>query len=548
MWLTRFIRHLKDESTSAYIRYDYNAQLGELATAHLSSAEVLRGYLECHLIQATVKWLREAGFKDHPLYSLTPAEFLTNPTLFTDKVQSIAQEALAHLNASYRRRLIVIIDNLDLCDLTLQKTAVDHANYLARWAGVYPLVSLRPATYHKLHLYLRRPVLYQVTRPPIREVLEKRLTSVWPDEKGNEYVRKILRQLQKVKVQIEGGVVVSEDPRTVRRLHELVIGKLGASTRYLTLLHDMHNSHTRNVLTVLAQILRTFFLSDELLKASGSHVLPHHALVTAYLRGPFVHYRGYSHNYWVKDLRIFEIPRVPSEYMLISIRICQLVNRGDLKTGGMEVEELATELVRFGYPHPVVIRATEHLARLEILNDVYRQKEWGAGGAQPILEADDCFALSSCGTVILGKLLGEYAFRFCDALADVTSRARLDGQSWQSDKSFRSMIWNALGMVELFQAGAAAEIGRLKGASAGTGAFESLRDEFRAAFMDETVPGGKFIEIMTEECCSHSTRLNQVVGTQTNLGFDNVFGGYITRIMPFLIGRAHQLQKLEIPE
>ena len=66
--------------------------------------------------------------------------------------------------------------------------------------------------------------------------------------------------------------------------------------------------------------------------------------------------------------------------------------------------------------------------------------------------------------------------------------------------------------------------------------------------MDETVPGGRFIEVMTNECCSHSTRLNQVVGTQTNLGFDNVFGEYIARIMPYLIERAHHLQKLELPE
>ena len=46
VWLTRFLRHLRSESTVSCVHYDHNARVGALAAALLSPGEFLRGYME----------------------------------------------------------------------------------------------------------------------------------------------------------------------------------------------------------------------------------------------------------------------------------------------------------------------------------------------------------------------------------------------------------------------------------------------------------------------------------------------------------------------
>jgi hypothetical protein len=543
-WLTRFLMHLQNEPTTAAVRYDHNKRLGDLATVHLSACDQLRGYLAAELIAATVRILREYKFKDHPLYNIQPSDYISDPRRFSSDLQGQLQDTIRHLYEEYRRRVFVIIDNIDLCDLDLQRTAVDHASFLSSWRGVFPIVSIRPSTYHRLHLHLRKPILYSVNRAPLAKVLERRLEHVWRTDGGNENVRRVLKHLKNVRLEIPWGPLITAEAKPLQQLHKLLMGRLTSNTRFLSFIHDVYNSHTRTVLTVIAQMFRSFYFSEEMKTAVMTESAPHHTLVTAFLRGPYSHYRGWTHRYWVRDLSLLELPNVPSDFMLASVRLLQLLSRADQRSGGQPVSAMVQTLGRFGYPEGVIRSSLVYLARMEIVLDSFRQKPWTT--AEAPLQDDDCFVLAPCGLVVLSLLCSEYAFRYCDAMADVTRRPRVDGQPWRSDKSFGSMVWNALGIVELVHNAATEELRRMKMTAETNGwAVDSSRNEFAASFLDAAVPGGRFIVDLTEECCARSEMLSQSRDT-SDFGFKTEIRAYKEQVIPVLIQRARRLQQMQV--
>ncbi|MCP4668326.1 MAG: hypothetical protein GY849_18435, partial [Deltaproteobacteria bacterium] len=199
------------------------------------------------------------------------------------------------------------------------------------------------------------------------------------------------------------------------------------------------------------------------------------------------------------NLNIFDFSGMNSEDLLVGVRIIQILSKENSK--GLSVELLVNTLEKYCYPALSIKRGIETLAKYGLIRDVKEQKPWQIEDNLPLMDTDS-FALASSGKYFLTKLFDSYAFRYCEAIADIMGRPRHDGQAWRSDRAVDGIVFNAMGVLELILVSGELELKRFldkAGSDDVTKRIEALK-EFKDTFHSNDVLGKDFLLGIAEGC------------------------------------------------
>lgn len=506
-WIHRFICYLKNREDITFVYYDHHKETGRPDGKHLKEAIRLHCLLNALLLKAIQEVCKKRALLGSDVLKIKPDAIAMDPKNITMSVTDAMKEACNRMFLDQKYRLVFIIDNLDEYPKDLQETAVDFCDHVATWSGLSMVISLRPETYRytKKRLGHHRPTT--VYPASLDGVLRRRLRYLWKGE-GRESVDNVINTFQKNNLSLTvlwSKDTIDHNPETLRSLHIKIVDVLTDNRILNEALQMLHNFNMREMLEIVGCLLTSGFFSEEIISRMTDRS-PHfvgtkrEAIITTYLRGPYLRYRGPTFDYPVKMLNVLDVPNVRTEHALISIRVMQLLGKSGTGPSGDSVQSLVSILGKYAYPSVAVQNSIILLSQNGFIRDVKEQKPWQTQLDVQLSETDK-FMLTPAGRYLLTRLFNEFAFRYCEAVADTMRKSRNDGGSWNRERGYDALVYNAIGVLRLLLSAAESEIlriCRLGGESQRDRTAAILR--FRKEFNTSDVLGGNFLLTLTEGC------------------------------------------------
>lgn len=504
-WINRFLAYLKARPDVSVVHYDHHVRRASLEGQHLTEVTRMRCLLHSELLREIQDACR-ARLSTHDVFKYDPNAVADDPAAMKAEMVGSMRDACKKIQKHHGHWLFFIVDNLDEYSRDLQYEGVSLANHLASWDGITCIVSLRPETLHSTRAQLFNARTILVPPASLEIILRQRLAYLW-SEPVKPDIKNILSKFKKHNLGLTllwAPEQIDQNPKTLKDLHRTVVQVITENKILEEALKQLHNHNMRQILEVVSCLLLSGFFSERLIETMKQKVageglkgLGQQYIITTYLRGPYKRYRGRTEHYRVRQLNIIDVPGVPTEHMLVGIRILQLLTK---QNGGIRVETISERLSRFLYPESEIRLAIIFLAKTEFIRDVGRQKLW-ASSAESQIVPDDEFIIAPAGQYLLSRLLNEFAFRYCEAMADVTSRPRQDGRPWATGRRYVDLVFNACGMLELFVFAGEHELRSVlnSGGTSRASRTAALK-RFQAEFGTPEVLGRDFLVTMGENC------------------------------------------------
>jgi GTPase SAR1 family protein len=508
--LSRLAAYLKTRPDTSVAYYDHHVKRGRIGGQNLDEVERMRCCLHSDVLRTIHNACRSRNEASNQVFQFDPDEVADRPEASSTKMEHSMRNACETLYHKSGHWLFLIIDNLDEYSCEEQYQGVSTAHHFSTWPGVICLVALRPETLYATQAHLINAKCIEINPASLDTILRQRLTYLWSDE-GRPHIEHVLAKFRQNDLSLRvlwAPEIIDHNPDTLKSLHVKIVQAITENRVLEDAVKHLHNYNMRETLEVVSRLLLSGFFSERLIQemeAKQSDIpsrrLGKQYIITTYLRGPYLRYRGRTQHYRVRQLNIIDIPGVPPNHILIAIRALQLLSKNILASrAGIVI----LKLIEVCYTEPEAKAAIEFLARAEFVKDVLYQKPW-ASSPMVQLTLDDEFTLAPAGEFLLNRFLNDFAFRYCEAMADVTSRSRLDGQPWAKGRTPDALAFNACGILELFASAGEHELKSiLNGAGKAKAARTAALQRFQGDFGSPEVFGREFLISMAEDCDTRS--------------------------------------------
>lgn len=465
-WLHYVLHCIGGDETIASIYYDQKIEEGNPQhNTRLTDFENLRLYILARVLDRVLLFACDLPGAPAHAYSVQQIESgnLTSVREFCEALEA----TLKLISPKYK--VVVMIDNLDRYEAEFQKQTFQFAVWLASLDGLKILLPLRPETYNQDFIQKRRIELepMPIYAPSIIAILQNRLEFLFED-RNEWYVSDILERLSAGKERLKlatAELVYGSYKEGLRTFYNELIHALGQDAVLESLLLSLHVGNVERTLAVLPYLIRSkgiyseyqdavihrhdtageSYKDSDVESAEWPRFLKSEKLVTAYLRGPYEHYRGRSTDYPVVDINIFDLPAVGRSEILVGLRLLQIL-RSASHLEGMPFLSISSICQSVGYSKKAVETGVRFLAMERFIFDTERQLEWKM--TTPVAE-DDTFIINSAGVYLLESLLGTYAFRFAEAVSDTTDKARIPDGDIGDKKGLLARTHNAFRIAEM---------------------------------------------------------------------------------------------------
>lgn len=551
-WIERFKYFLDGlDGVIYYYYYNHHTEKGGPVGSHLPQEVRLNCFLYAELLKLIKKACSENN--QHHLSVLKyDVNIAAGDPKYIDYNMTVAlKEACSHLKKSFDVKIFFIIDNLDEYSKDIQVKAVDIADHISTWDNVFPLIALRPETYHRTQTHLKHPRQFAINPVSLNSILNKRFEYLW-DNGGRQSVKSVVKNFKDNNISLSllwNEQQIDENPNSLKRLHKKIIDVLTENRILEEALQKLHNYNMREILSIISKLLLSGFFSEEIIQDlknesnNQGKLLKNdrEAVITTYLRGPFYRYRGPSNDYPVKMLNVFDLPGIANHDLLIAVRVMQIF--GKANSSGITVKKVVEDLIELKYKKSDINIGVEYLAKNGFIIDIKEQKPWGRVDGVDLSE-DDFFILAPAGNYLVTKLFDEFAFRYCEAMADIMYRSRNDSVPWAIGKDRASHVENVIGVVKLIVSASESELKRIIG-SENTLEDKSLKlDLFKKNFLSQDTIGSDFLIKITGGCKSMIKYLTETCyadfeGQKKLKGLKNQINVLYSKAMSVYVGRSY---------
>lgn len=473
------------------------------------------------LLLKVKKWLFTHQLTGNRLYNIECEDIVEYGKKDFVRLFNVFRESMSELYDKKSLLLFIFIDNIDQYPKSLQMKAFDTAVWLAATRGIVSFVTLRPDTLHhrmfdkKVH----DPIIYSISPPSLRQYLSNRKRYLW-ECKSDIYLKDIRELLESKSTSFNlsytGVIDYTEDG--LKRLHTNIVRAVTQGKVLESAIYAFHNNNFRDIAKIVSSILKTAFFASEFKVGSVSEPIPRlkrpEKIITAYLRGMFRHYRPGTAQYPVKNINIFDETQITNSELILSVRLLQyLFARKNTVKAGIKYVKLKNTFKKLGYADQTTSLALVYLNKKDFITETVSQKD--IEDPEEIKRADR-FRLTELGNYVITRMMSEYAFRYCEAIADNMPRARTDGKMWQKDKSFLSLIENAFGVLELIIESAESEKARVLRLAKENENNKALITEYYNEYFDKNSPTGSIIQNMSKECITRANFLSKYLTEEPN--------------------------------
>ena len=475
----------------------------------------------------------------------------SNPELI--KLFKLFEETIESIYAQFGITLFILIDNIDQFDSSLQKKAFELAVWLSSIQGVLSFVALRPDTMNDKMFTenVHDPLIYYISPPRLEQLLESRLNYLWSDagEKRLYEIRSILSD-NAITNNLSYTGMLDRSDFNLKQFHRNIKNLLCGDNLLENTLYSLHNGNLRNVSKILSAIILTKYFSEQFregtIEGTTDESIPSlkkpEKLITAYLRGVYKHYRAGTSVYPVSDISLLSDLPDNNDNAILGIRILQALSaRKSVHRYGVFYNELLGVLESILYNEQDIRKALVMLVRRGFIAETVRQTHIESSDE---FKTTDRFRLTPTGEFVFFKLLYEYAFRYCEAIADVSPHPRLDGKTWGTDKSFISMVENAFGILEFFVKSAEIERNRLKEATIKNNDCTIL-NRLKNEFYNGSDSSEEVLAVMAKECFGRARFFSKQGSNRANYDGHSAFKHILEVRIPNLQGRIHRLHSFE---
>jgi hypothetical protein len=509
-WIERFKSHLDELRNVVCYYYNHHIEKGRPDGIHLEDHIRLHCFLYAKLLETIQETCRKHHQNGLKILDYEVNKAANDSTYIDYDMTKALKEACTHLKENCDVKIFFIIDNLDEYSQEIQIAAVNVADYISTWDCIYPIISLRPETYLRTETRLKHPRHIEIKPVSLDDILYNRFQYLW-NNGGRASIKNVINIFERNDMSLSvlwSDGIIDEDPNTLKNLHKKIINVLTDNKILEETLQKLHNYNMREILSIVSKLLLSGFFSGEIIKElkndTNSRKLrsDREAIITTYLRGPFLRYRGTNSNdYPVKMLNIFDIPSIGNDDMLISVRIMQIL--GKTNSLGFTVKQIINDLTGIGYKEDDINAAIRFLAKFAFIVDIKEQKPW-VKTEDIELSNDDLFVLAPAGNYLITKLFDEFAFRYCEAMADVMHRSRIDSTTWSQDRDYASLVENVIGILKFIVSASEHELKRILESEDSIEKKQSKFEQFKRSFLASDVVGNNFLVTMTKECQERS--------------------------------------------
>lgn len=440
-WIKYFLNLIKDREKIRFVYYSEKAEAGRPFLRGISSDERFQRVLFRGIVSELQSICRDLGRTglavfNYNLDEIENAEF-SSTLAFTDAVNDALKEIydLGFL-------LICVIDDMDHFDDELQKVAFEVGEWLSQQPGINVIVPMRTFTYHVLDVDNKfRPRKFYVSAPNLKVLLENRLKYEW-DVHPSLSLQEVrgLFERNEISLDVITAGKIKGDLGGLREFHQRIIDTVSENEYLQKALYALHNENMDEICPIISQMIVSKFFADTF-RGDIMNDIPslkqQEKIVTAYLRGPYVHYRGTSVDYPVSDISLISpIGLPPSKIALPAHLLNHLVNCAS--TGAaVEAQGVCGLFTGFGYSEAEVSAGLKHLWKLRLIYGPtsHSSSDWDVSGL---------ISASQAGDYVVGSFLQEFAFRFFEANADVFEKTLPENKVLSPSKSLVSMAENAL--------------------------------------------------------------------------------------------------------
>jgi len=508
-WLERFKCFLNELNDVVYYYYNHHIEKGGPVGSHLDQET----RLHCFLYAELLKLIQQTCIKNNQ-NGLSVLKYDVNiaagdPQYIDYNMTVALKQACTVLKNNCNVKMFFIIDNLDEYSKNIQVKAVDIADHISTWDNIFPLITLRPETYHRTQTHLKHPRQFAINPVSLNNILYKRFDYLW-NKGGRPSVNNVINKFKNSNISLsllwnEGPI--DKDPNSLKRLHKKIIDVLTENRILEEALQKLHNYNMREILAIISKLLLSGFFSEEIIQDLKNETNQkgkllkndREAVITTYLRGPFFRYRGPTNDYPVKMLNVFDIPGIANHDLLIAVRIMQVF--GKANSTGIIVEKVVEDLVELNYKKSDINIGIKFLAKFGFISDIKEQKPWGKTEDVELSE-NDMFILAPAGNYLITKLFVEFAFRYCEAMADIMYRSRNDSVPWSVGTDRASHVENVIGVVKLIVSASESELKRIIEYE-NTLEGKKLKFElFKKNFLSPDIIGSDFLITIANGCKS----------------------------------------------
>jgi len=547
-WIHYFSRNILTELDVGTVHYNQKTDFYVPIPMGDNDVDTFESIFWYTLVLQTHKWLKIKKLTGSKLFAIKTEDIVEYGKKDFIILANTFKESMERIYEDNHGFLFVFLDNIDQYPKALQMKAFTTAIWLSAVRGVVALVALRPETLHdrmfdkKVH----DPIIYTISPPSLNKYLTNRKKYLW-DKKAGVYLKDVRNLLKDSSTTFDLGYtgVIDRSEKGLKKFHTNAIRALTNGKMLEATLYALHNNNYRDIVRIASSILKTSFFASEFKEGTESEPIPRlrkqEKIVTAYLRGMYQHYRPGTSIYPVRNINIFDETQIMTNELVITLRILQFIfARRSTELAGVKFNNIVSEFKRIGYSEGVVSLALVYLYRREFIAETVRQVDFDEPDA---IKRGDKFKMTDLGDYVLIRMLSMYAFRYCEAVADIMPRPRPDGERWKQDKSFLSMIENAFGVYELILGSAEFEKKRLIDMAGGDG--ESTNG-YRLEYFDRNSPAGGIVGVMGEECITRANFLMKFINVYPNYGGARDFKRLKEELIPAIRRRIGELASFPV--
>lgn len=318
------------------------------------------------------------------------------------------RQALSHLAAGRKKRVILVIDNADQRTFEVQQDAFLIAQELAAMRTIHVFVAVRPSTFYlskmsgALSAYQNK--ILTISPPPADEVIQRRLTfalRVAEGKTGHGALEGIRLNLTSIVLFLKALL------RSVR-----------SNERIQQFLGNITGGNTKSVIELITSFVGSPNVEAEkivdLEQKNGEYIVPFHEFTKHALLGQ---YRYYNPESSLVACNIFDVSASdPREHFLrpLIVSYCNSSNGNRDNDGYFGGTDIAAEMARLNFGETQIREALKVLARKKLIETPYSHYR-----ELNVDEDDDPFAFAyratSVGVYHIRFWLGE--FSYLDAMA-----------------------------------------------------------------------------------------------------------------------------------
>ncbi len=338
----------------------------------------------------------------------------SNPQLYEEKLMEMLAEkqkaseahlriSLQHVSKTTKKQIIIIFDNVDQRDLSVQQRAFIVAQAVAQHWGAIVFLSVRPNTFHQskrsgsLSAYPNKVFYIMPPRPEV--VLERRLVFALNIAEGRmplESISSVTLNLENIALFLKALLYsIRKNPAVGEFLSNITGGNVRSMMDFVTKFTGSPNVDSDKIIRFQHE--------------RSSYVIPLHEFSKAALLGDYSNYDPQSS----VAMNIFDI-RYPDrrEHFLCSLLLGYLNYDGVHRNieGFVTVHNLKMEMQQHGFTVEQSESALRRMTNKKLIETTQRVTFEESHGSELTGELSDAFRITTIGAYHLARWCGTFAY------------------------------------------------------------------------------------------------------------------------------------------